>query len=107
MRPAYQFFSVGWALCIGLACSEDPPTRPPTLADCNEATCTDLRRGNTTVSVGSLVPAGEGGAAGSSGMPPATTTLAGNVRMIVEPDLVAVDPPNAAVEIRAAGAFNT
>ena len=103
MRPAYQVFSVGWALCMGLACSEDPPERPPALSDCNETNCTDLRRGNTTVSVGSLVPAeGGGGAAGSTGMPPAVTTLAGNVRMIVEPDLVAVDPPNAPVEVRAA-----
>ena len=107
MRLAYPFFGVGWALCMGLACSEDPPARPPTLSDCNEATCTDVRRGNTTVSVGALVPAGEGGAAGSSGMPPATTTLAGTVRMIVEPDLVALNPPNAPVEVRAAGGVGT
>ncbi|HKO93872.1 MAG TPA: hypothetical protein VJU61_22115, partial [Polyangiaceae bacterium] len=52
-------------------------------------------------------PAEEGGTAGSTGMPPAVTTLAGNVRRIIEADLVASGPPNAPVQVRAAGALGT
>jgi hypothetical protein len=107
MRRACQYFSFGWALALGLACSEDPPTRPPTLSDCNDPHCTEVRRGNTSVSFGSLLPSeGDDGAAGSTGMPPAVTTLAGNVRMLVEPDLLTSGPPDAPVQVRAAGPDN-
>jgi hypothetical protein len=104
MRRACQVLSFGWALALSLACSEDPPARPPSLGDCNEANCTEVRRGNTSVSVSSLGPGrGDDGAAGSTGMPPAVTTLVGNVRMIVESNLLTAGPPDAPVQVRAAG----
>jgi hypothetical protein len=51
---------------------------------------------------------GAGGAGGSAGMPPpAVGTLVGSVRMVVEPDFLGSDIPDAAVEIRAPGSSGT
>jgi len=102
-RRAWPKAAVGLWLC--LSCSE-PETRPALAGDCNEPSCVDVRSGPIT-SVFYQVPdssGGEGGAAGSSGMPPQLATLQGSVRMIVAPDLTGSAPPNAPVEIRALGA---
>ena len=94
-------------LLLALACSE-PEVRPPVAGDCNEPPCNEVRASATTTRAVALLPEPGAGQAGSSGNPPPpSTALQGSVRMIVEPDLFGTDPPNAPVEIRAAGVNGT
>jgi hypothetical protein len=102
--------AVGLGLC--LACGGEA-ARPATLGDCNDPSCAGDRYQPEMI-VRSELPApsdggagGAAGAGGSGGLNPPVTTIQGDVRMIVEPDLGGAAPPNAPVEIRAAGADNT
>jgi hypothetical protein len=95
-------------LGLGLACA-DEAARPAILGDCNDPSCVDSRHLPAMI-VKSELPApseGEAGAGGSGGVAQPVTTLQGDVRMIVEPDLGGAAPPNSPVEVRAMGADDT
>jgi hypothetical protein len=90
---------VGGSL-VALACSDDPE-RPPPASDCNDPACLELRASQGGIGRG--VGGGAAGATGSAGAgnvgAPGAGTLAGSVRVIVEPDL-GLGSLDGAVEIR-------
>ncbi len=100
-----------WAgiLLAAISCNRDEEPRPGFAPDCNEAECTATRTGPPFVPSGAidLGAGGGGGAAGAGGggslPPPAVGTLAGSVRVVVEPDLSASRNLDQILEVHAAG----
>src|SRR5688572_3118167 len=116
MGGVCQSRALGWMFCCGVVssawlgvqgCSETNP-RPSVAGDCNDEDCTDVRQLPPALGGGAMASggaSGSGGAAGGGGLPaPQVGTLAGSVRMIVEPDLLGVRSLDGTVEVRAAGA---
>ncbi len=111
-----QSRALGWVFCCGAVssawlgaqgCSETEP-RPSVAGDCNDEDCTEVRQVPPALGGGAMASgggSGSGGAAGGGGFPaPQVGTLAGSVRMIVEPDLLGVRSLDGTVEVRAPGA---